>query len=160
MNADIMAYVRDEFKILLGEKTAEEVKVAIGAVYKQNELLDATIRGRDLVTGLPKEVIITDADIKEAIGASIALLVDSVKEVLESTPPEVIADVMHKGIILSGGGSLLQGMVELLANELKVPIHLAEDPLTAVVRGTGVVLEDLDRYRDILIDEENDLPPK
>jgi rod shape-determining protein MreB len=80
--------------------------------------------------------------------------------VLESTPPEVISDVMHKGIILSGGGSLLQGMRELLEHELKIPIHLADDPLTAVVRGTGVVLEDIERYRDVLIDDENDIPPK
>jgi rod shape-determining protein MreB and related proteins len=160
LNADIIAYVRDEFKIQLGEKTAEEVKVAIGAVYRQKELLEATIRGRDLVTGLPKEVIITDADIKEAISPAIAILVDSVKEVLESTPPEVLSDVMHQGIILAGGGSLLQGMRDLLEHELKVPIHLADDPLTAVVRGTGVVLEDMDRYQDILIDDETDLPPK
>ncbi len=160
LNADIIAYVRDEFKILLGEKTAEEVKIAIGSVYRQKELMDATIRGRDLVTGLPKEVVITDADIKEAIAPSIAILVDAIKEVLESTPPEVISDVMHKGIILSGGGSLLQGMRELLEHELKIPIHLADDPLTAVVRGTGVVLEDIERYRDVLIDDENDIPPK
>jgi rod shape-determining protein MreB len=160
LNTDIIAYVRDEFKILLGEKTAEEVKIAIGSVYRQKDLMDATIRGRDLVTGLPKEVVITDADIKEAIAPSIAILVDSIKEVLESTPPEVISDVMHKGIILSGGGSLLQGMRELLEHELKIPIHLADDPLTAVVRGTGVVLEDIERYRDVLIDDENDIPPK
>lgn len=160
LNQDIVAYVRDEFKILLGEKTAEEVKIAIGSVQKRRETQDATIRGRDLVTGLPKEVVITDADIREAISDSIALLVDAVKEVLEATPPEVVSDIMHKGIVVTGGGSLIQGLPELLANELKIPIHLTDDPLTSVVRGTGVILEDLDHFRDILITDDDELPPK
>ncbi len=160
LNADIMTYIRDEFKILLGEKTAEDVKIAIGSVWKSKEPLDATVRGRDLVTGLPKEVVITDADIKEAIGPSIEILVDSIKEVLESTPPEVISDVMHKGIILVGGGALIKGMPELLAHALKLPITVTEDPLTAVVRGTGVVLDDLERYRDILINDDDSIPDR
>lgn len=158
LNRDIIGYVREEFKILLGEKTAEEVKLAIGSVWQQKEPLDATVRGRDLVTGLPKEAVITDTDIREAIGNSIAQLLDSIKEVLELTPPEVISDIMHNGIILTGGGALLLGMKEFLVHELGIPIHLADDPLTAVVRGTGVVLEDFDRYRDILLPDENDLP--
>ena len=160
LNTDIMTYVRDEFKILLGEKTAEEVKMAIGSVHKKRESQDATIRGRDLVTGLPKEVVITDADIREAIGDSVALLVDAIKEVLETTPPEVVSDVMHKGIIVTGGGSLIQGMKELLVGELKIPIHLTDDPLTSVVRGTGIILEDLELYQDILLNEDDDLPPR
>lgn len=160
LNADIVNYVRDEFKILLGEKTAEDAKVAIGSVWKSKDLRDVTIRGRDLVTGLPKEVVLTDADIKEAIGPSIIILVDAIKEVLESTPPEVISDVMHNGIILTGGGSLLAGIKELLEHELKIPVILAEDPLTAVVRGTGIVLENLEKYQDTLISDEDDDPIK
>ncbi len=160
LNRDIITYVRDEFKILLGEKTAEEVKIAIGSVWKQREPLEATIRGRDLVTGLPKEVIITDADIKEAIGHSIATLVDGIKEVLETTPPEVVSDIMHKGLVLVGGGAMLQGMKELLEYELKIPVTIADDPLTAVVRGTGLILEDLEKYQDILLRDDNELPPK
>ncbi|MEA1929281.1 MAG: rod shape-determining protein [Patescibacteria group bacterium] len=156
LNDDIVTYVRDEFKILLGDKTAEEVKIAVGAVVKQPEPLDATIRGRDLISGLPKEVVITDSDIKEAIGASVDTLVDAVKEVLEATPPEVISDIMHKGLVLTGGGALLRGMDNLLSQELKIPVNIADDPLTAVVRGTGVVLEDLDRYWDVLINEGDD----
>lgn len=156
LNSDIITYVRDEFKILLGEKTAEDAKLAIGSVWKSKELVDVTIRGRDLVTGLPKEVVLTDADIKEAIGPSVMLLVDAIKEVLESTPPEVISDVLHNGIVLTGGGSLLYGIKELLEHELKVPVSLAEDPLTAVVRGTGIVLENLAKYQDILIADEDD----
>ncbi len=157
LNKDIITYVRDEFKILLGDKTAEEVKIAVGAVLKRREPLDATIRGRDLISGLPKEVIITDSDIKEAITPSINILVDSVKEVLEATPPEVISDIMHKGLILCGGGALLRGLDELLAQELRIPVTIADDPLTAVVRGAGVVLEDIRRYQETLIDVGDDL---
>ena len=144
-NKDIISYVRDEFKILLGEKTAEEVK--------------ATIRGRDLVTGLPKEVIITDSDIQEAIAVSVSNLVESIKEVLETTPPEVISDIMHKGLVLVGGGALFQGIKTLLEYELKIPITIADDPLTAVVRGTGIILERLEDHRDVLIPDDDRLPP-
>jgi len=160
LNQDIIAYVRDEFKILLGEKTAEEVKVAIGSVYKTIEPMEATIRGRDLVTGLPREVIITDSDIREAIASSIDIFIDAIKEVLESTPPEVISDIMVRGIVVVGGGARIHGMKDLLEKELEIPIHMVEDPITAVVRGTGVVLEDIERYRDILIDNEDELPPR
>jgi rod shape-determining protein MreB len=149
-NNDIITYVRDEFKILLGEKTAEEVKVAIGSVYKTGEPMEATIRGRDLITGLPREVIITDAE----------LFVDAVKEVLESTPPEVISDIMHRGIMVCGGGAQIHGLKELLEKELEIPIHLTDDPLTAVARGTGVILEDLDKFRDILLDSDDRLTPR
>src|SRR3989344_5424129 len=157
LNKDIVTYVRDEFKILLGDKTAEEVKIAVGAVTKQKEPLDATIRGRDLISGLPKEVVITDSDIKEAVSQSIAILIDAIKEVLEATPPEVISDIMHKGLVLTGGGAELRGLDELLAREIRIPVTIADDPLTAVVRGTGVVLEDLDRYRDVLVNENDDI---
>ena len=158
-NKDIISYVRAEFKILLGDKTAEEVKIAIGAVWKQPEPLEATIRGRDLVTSLPKEVIITDSDIQEAIAVSVSNLVESIKEVLETTPPEVISDIMHKGLILVGGGALFKGLQPLLQYELKIPITIADDPLTAVVRGTGIILERLEEYRDILIPDDDRLPP-
>jgi rod shape-determining protein MreB len=160
LNADIMSYVRDEFKILLGEKTAEDVKIQIGSVYKEGPPREAAIRGRDLVSGLPREVVITDADIREAITHSVSILVDSVKEVLESTPPEVISDVMRRGIVLVGGGALISGLPELLAKELEMPIHLEEEPKTAVIRGTGVILEDIGRYSEILIDNEDELPPR
>ena len=158
-NQDIISYVRDEFKILLGEKTAEEVKIAIGAVWKQAEPLEATIRGRDLVTGLPKEVIITDSDIQEAIAVSVSNLVESIKEVLETTPPEVISDIMNKGLILVGGGALFPGIKTLLEYELKIPITIADDPLTAVVRGTGIILERLEEHRGVLVPDDDRLPP-
>lgn len=160
LNEDIMTYVRDEFKILLGEKTAEDVKIAVGSVFDQRDTVEATIRGRDLVTGLPREVVITDRDIREAIGPSMEQFVHAIRETLESTPPEIVSDVMHRGIVLVGGGSLITGMDRLLGTELKIPIHRAEDPLTAVVRGTGIILENLDLYRDILLGDEDDIPPQ
>lgn len=160
LNQDITAYVRDEFKILLGEKTAEEVKKEIGSVIKQVEPMEATIRGRDLITGLPREVVITDSDIREAIMPAIDLLVDSIKEVLESTPPEVVSDIMRQGIVLVGGGAEMIGLAKLFEKELKLPIHMVEEPHTAVVRGAGIVLENLEQYRDLLIDNDDELPPR
>jgi len=159
-NQDIINYVRDEFKILLGERTAEEVKVTIGAATRQGSGNETLVRGRDLVTGLPREVAITDSDIREAIFNSLAIFVDAIKEVLESTPPEVVSDIMRRGLVLTGGSANMRGLRELLEKELEIPIHLADDPLTAVVRGTGIVLDDLDHYRDILIDNEDELPPR
>lgn len=160
LNQDIIEYTRDEFKILLGEKTAEDVKIAIGSVGKNNESLEATIRGRDLVTGLPREVVVTDSDIREAIIKSIRTLVAATKEVIEQTPPELVSDIMHRGIVMVGGSSFLRGLAQLFESEIKIPVYVAEDPVTAVVRGTGVVLEELDNLRDILVQHEEDIPPK
>ena len=159
LNADITSYLRDEFKLLIGEKTAENVKIAVGSVFEGN-FMEAQVRGRDLVTGLPREVIITDADVREAIMPSITMLVDDVREVLETTPPEILSDVMHRGLVLSGGGALISGLDRLLENTLKIPIYVAEDPLTAVVRGAGVVLDDIASYSEQLISVTSDLPPR
>ncbi|MEX0933811.1 MAG: rod shape-determining protein [Candidatus Paceibacterota bacterium] len=158
-NEDIIAYIRNQFKIIIGERTAEDVKIAIGSVLEGQEILEAAVRGRDLVTGLPREVILTDADIREAIAPSVALLLESIKEVLETTPPEVLSDVMTRGIILVGGGASITGLADLLHTELKIPIHIAHDPLTAVVRGTGKILEDLESYREILLENTDDSSP-
>ncbi len=160
LNEDIMGYIRNEFKILIGEKTAEDVKIAIGSVLPQKEPLEAPIRGRDLVTGLPREVIVTDSDIREAIAHSIASLIESTKEVLESTPPEILSDVMKRGIHLTGGGALIKGLAELLQEELEIPVYVSHEPLTAVARGTGIILENIDKFQDVLIEKEDDLPPK
>ena len=159
LNNDIIAYMRDEFKLLIGEKTAEQVKIAIGTVH-EGSYMEAAVRGRDLVTGLPREVIVTDSDIREAIGQSIAQLIDGIKEVLETTPPEILADVMHRGIVLAGGGALIQGFDLLLQNMLKIPIFVADDPLTAVARGTGVVLDDIEFYKEVFLPAHDELPPR
>ena len=156
LNQDIAAYIRSEFKILIGERTAEDVKIAVGTVLKPATPLTTTIRGRDLVTGLPREIVVTDADVREAISSSIASIVEAIKEVIESAPPEVVADVMRQGIYLTGGGALLRGLPELLAAELKVPIHVVDDPLTTVVRGTGMVLENVEKFAPVLIHDDDD----
>ena len=160
LNQDIISYIRDEFKILIGEKTAESVKIAIGSVIEGEAPMEASIKGRDLVTGLPREVIITDSDVREAIAGSINTLIESVKEVLETTPPEILSDVMSRGIVLTGGGALLRGLDTILSEILKIPVYVASDPLTAVARGTGAVLDDVNQFRDILIESEDELPPR
>jgi rod shape-determining protein MreB len=126
LNTDIVSYLKDEFKLLIGEKTAENVKMAIATVT-EGTFLEAQVRGRDLVTGLPREVIITDSDVREAIGPSINILIDGIKEVLETTPPEILGDIMHRGIVLSGGGALLKGLDMLLQNMLKIPVYIADE---------------------------------
>ena len=131
LNNDIISYIRNEFKILIGEKTAEEIKIAVGAVMPR-EALETPIRGRDLITGLPREVIITDSDIREAIGPSIDILVEATREVLETTPPEILSDVMRRGAYLVGGGALIKGIDELISHTLQIPVHIADDPLTAL----------------------------
>lgn len=154
-NADITSYVKDEFKLLIGEKTAENIKLAIASLAPTN-FMEATVRGRDLVTGLPREVILTDGDIREALTPSVSILVDGVKEVLETTPPEILSDIMHRGIVLTGGGALLRGLDVLLQEMLKIPVFIAEDPLTAVARGTGVILDDLEFYQEVLVSADDD----
>lgn len=159
-NADIISYIRNEFKILTGEKTAEQLKIAVGSVVKNDPPLEVALRGRDLITGLPREVVVTDADVREAIGSSVATLIESAREVLEETPPEVLGDIMHRGVVLVGGGALLRGLSELLQSELKIPVHVADDPLTCVARGTGIVLEKLEYFEEALIYDDDDIPPK
>jgi rod shape-determining protein MreB len=156
LNNDIISYIRNEFKILIGETTAEQVKISVGAVVAE-EPLETTIRGRDLITGLPREVIITDSDIREAMGQSIEILLESAKEVLETTPPEILSDVMKRGIYLMGGGALIKGLDVLLRETLKLPVMVADDPLTAIARGAGIILEDLDKFRSVLIENEDDI---
>ena len=121
--------------------------------------METTVRGRDLVTGLPREVIVTDADIRESMSKSARAIAVAVKEVIEETPPELVSDIMHRGIVLVGGGSYLRGLDKLLEVETKIPVRVAEDPLTAVVRGTGVILEDLELLKDALVEHEEELPP-
>ncbi len=159
LNSDIMNYMKDEFKLLIGERTAENVKIAIGSVM-EGEPMEAEVRGRDLVTGLPRQVIVTDSDIREAIMPSVLGLVDGIKEVLETTPPELLSDIMHRGLVLSGGGALLRGFNTLLGNVLKIPIYIAEDPLTAVARGTGVILDEFESFQEVLVNTDDTSIPR
>jgi len=158
-NADIIGHMRSEFKILIGEKSAEEIKIAVASVSPRREILEAIVRGRDLVTGLPREVSIVDSDVRNAIGHSVEELVEAVKEVLETTPPELISDIMQRGIFIAGGGALIRGLPEFLTSSVGVPFVIAPDPLTAVVRGTAIILDDLDLWRDALIRSDDELVP-
>lgn len=159
LNASIVSYIRDQFKVLVGDKTAEDAKVMLASIEHSEDGKEMVVRGRDVVTGLPREVVITDTDIREAISHNVDSIVESVRSVLEKTPPEVLADVMQKGIHISGGGALIPGFAVLLQEVLKVPVYVVPDPLRAVVRGTGIVLENLDQYEEILIDNEGELSP-
>jgi rod shape-determining protein MreB len=156
MNEDIIRYCRDEFNLLVGEKTSEEIKIAIGSAYPLKEKLTVQIRGRDLVSGLPKEVTVNDEQVREAISRSIRIIVNNVKTVIEETPPELLSDIMQRGIILAGGGSLIRGLDKLIANQTDMPVRQMEDPLTAVVRGTGIVLEDLELLKDVLVEDQRE----
>jgi rod shape-determining protein MreB len=157
LNTDIISYVRDHYKILIGEKTAEDIKLKIGSAVPVGEEEEMSIKGRDLVTGLPKEVVITDTDVREAMYVSISQIVESIKEVIETTPPEVLSDIMKKGIILAGGGALIRGMDTLINMQLNLAVTVCEEPLTAVARGCGIILEDVEKYKEVLIKDHDDI---
>jgi len=160
LNSDIIHFAQDEFKVFLGERTAENIKIAIGSAYPIEEKLSAMMRGRDVVSGLPKEIEVTDAQIRRAMERSVGTIVDAVKLTIEDTPPELVADIMSRGIVLVGGGSLLRGFDQLLAEETQMPVKVADDPLTAVARGTGMVLENLDDLREILVSADSAPVPR
>ena len=159
-NEDIIQYVRSKFKVLIGEKTAERLKIDICSAIPLEQPLETTMRGRDLISGLPKEIKINDTHIRKAISQSLVLLLDSVKQVLEMTPPEIVADILNRGVYLSGGGALIKNLDKLLSDVIKVPVYVVDNPLTSVARGTGVVLDDLKSYREILIQDEDGIPLK
>lgn len=156
LDDDVTNYIRDHFKVLIGDKTAEDIKILLASIVRLDTAQETVVRGRDVVTGLPREVMITDADVREAISHSVDSIIEAVRDVLERTPPEILADVMQRGIFVSGGGALIPGVAPLLEEALQVSVHIVPDPLTSVVRGTGIVLENLDKYREVLIDNENE----
>lgn len=157
LNQDIINYLRDEYKILVGEKTAEEIKIKIGAI-DDAEHLESEVRGRDIITGLPRQILVNNHDIREAIAHSISFLVEGVKEVLEGTPPEIVSDIMQRGIYLIGGGALIRGLAELIQQELEIPVYIGEEPLHTVVLGTKKILEQISDYQQILIHQDDELP--
>lgn len=159
-NEDIISFIRSKFKILIGEKTSESLKIAIGSVLPLQTPLEAAIKGRDLVTGLPREVTVNDEDVREAIALSVDNVIEGAREVLETTPPEIVSDVMARGVFVVGGGALIKGLPELLAESLKIPVHVADDPMTAVARGAGIILENFKKFFDVLIENEDELPPQ
>ena len=142
---DILQYIKKEYKLLIGERTAEAIKINIGTVYPGSRDESMEIRGRDMVTGLPRTVTIHSSEIEKALHESVSLIVQSAKNVLEKTPPELSADIIDRGVCITGGGALLHGMDQLLIQELKVPVFVADNPIDCVAIGTGLMLDNIDR---------------
>ena len=141
----IMAYIKKEFNLMIGERTAEQVKMELGSAYKtEDEEMSMEIKGRDMITGLPKTVTVTDTQIRDALKEPVYAIIESIKTTLEKTPPELAADIMEKGIMLAGGGALLRGLDELINHETNMPVHIAESPLDCVVLGAGKALDNFD----------------
>jgi rod shape-determining protein MreB len=172
---DIIQFVQEEYKLLIGERMAENIKIGIGLAYsadggtkfaaagnKKEKVIkrDFKMRGRNLVTGLPEEIMISEDEIRRAIDKSVRQIVNEIKIAIEETPPELVADIMANGIYLCGGGSQLRGLDELIAKETKMPVKTVEDPKTTVVRGAGMVLENLDQLHEVLIETKELEPPK
>jgi rod shape-determining protein MreB and related proteins len=160
MDTDIVSFARREYNLLMGERTAEEIKIAVGSAYPQENDRTVTFRGRDLLTGLPRSVEVSSDQIREALEPSVAQIIDAIKETIEETPPELVADIMDQGIVLAGGGALLAGLDRRVADATQMPVHIADDPLTCVVRGTGRVLEDLDTLERVLVSEQFTRAPR
>ncbi|MDP3965106.1 MAG: rod shape-determining protein [bacterium] len=150
LDQNIIQYARENFNLLLGELTAERIKVKVAMAGDIQEPLETKMRGRDLISGLPREVSINSFQVQEAIQRSIRLIIENVKDTIESTPPELVADIFERGIVLTGGGALLDGLDKVIHKETQIPVHIADDPLTCVVRGTGLVLDDLAKLKDVL----------
>ena len=151
MDSDLVAYARNKYNLLIGERMAERVKIAIGSAYPLREEKTMTLRGRNLVSGLPEAVEVSSIEVREALSTSVQTIIDVLKETIDETPPEIIADLMETGICMAGGGSQVQGFAQRLTDELKVRVWVAEDPMTCVARGAGHILEDLENLKRFLV---------
>lgn len=159
LNQDIIDYSQEKYKLLIGVRTAERIKINIGIVYFEKEpdkkdIKEMAMRGRNLITGLPEEVIINQIDVKKALEKSVNQIINEIKNTVEVTPPELLSDIMKKGIYLAGGGAQLRGLDKLVTKETKIPCYVMEDPMTGVARGAGMVLENLDEYHDVLVETD------
>jgi rod shape-determining protein MreB len=151
LDQDIVSYMRNKYNLLIGERIAEQAKIAIGSVYHLPEEKTMLMRGRNLVTGLPEAVEVSSVEIREAMAGSIQTIIDTIKDALDETPPEIVADLMEMGVCLSGGGALLKGIDKRLNDELHVRVWVAEDPMSCVARGAGMILEDYGHLARLLV---------
>ena len=151
MDLDIVQYVRNKYNLLIGERMAEQAKIAIGSAYHLQEEMTLVLRGRNLITGLPDAVEISSVELREAIAGSVQTIIDTIKDAMDEVPPEIIADLMETGVCLAGGGSLLRNLDKRLSDELHIRAWVAEDPMTCVVRGAGMILEDYDNLQHLLV---------
>ncbi len=154
LDNSIISYIKRKYNLLIGERTAEDVKIGIGSAYPFEGEATMDIKGRDLMDGLPKNITITSEEIREALADPLSMVLDAIRTTLEKTPPELSADIIDHGITLTGGGALLRGMDKLVEKETGMPVHIAENPLDCVAMGTGKVLDDIDRLRELLADED------
>lgn len=157
LNRNIVQYAREQFNLLIGERVAESIKMQIGSASPLRESLETTMRGRDLVSGLPKEVTISDGQVRHAMARSIKLMIENIKAILEATPAELVADIYERGIVLTGGGALLKNIDQAIADATQIPVRIADDPLTCVVRGTGILLDNPALLADVRIPETLDV---
>jgi rod shape-determining protein MreB len=151
MDQDIINYVRNKYNLLIGERMAERIKLAVGSAYPLKEEKTFPVRGRNLVSGLPEAIEISSVEVREALASSVRVIIDTLKDAIDEVPPELVADLMEIGVCLAGGGSQLQGLPDRLSNELHMHVWLAEDPMTCVARGAGLILEDLELNRRFLV---------
>jgi rod shape-determining protein MreB len=157
MNRNIMQYAREVFNLYVGESHAEHIKIKVGSAIDLSESIEFPMRGRDVMTGLPKEIMINDGHVREALDRSVTTIIDHIKMTLETTPPELTADIHERGIMLSGGGSLLRGLDEIISRATNISVRLVDDPLTSVVRGTGILLEDMSLLREVCLPSARDV---
>jgi rod shape-determining protein MreB len=156
MDLEVLQYIRNKYNLLVGERIAEQVKWSIGSAFQLPVEKTTEVRGRNLVTGLPESIVVSSVEMREALTGSVQVIVDTVKDALDEAPAEIIADLMDMGICLAGGGALLQGLAERLSDELNLRVWVAEDPLTCVVRGTGIILDDFQNNSRFLVGLERD----
>jgi rod shape-determining protein MreB len=151
MDQDIILYLRNKYNLFIGERMAEQVKIEIGSAYSLQEEKTMAVRGRNLVTGLPESVEISSIEIREALAGSVQVIVDTIKDALDEAPPEIVSDLIETGVCLAGGGSQIKGLADRLSEEVHLRVWTAEDPMTCVARGAGMILEDLDAYSRLLV---------
>lgn len=152
LDQDIITYIRNKYNLLIGERMAEQIKMTVGSAYPLPTEKTMRVRGRNLITGLPEELEISSVEVREGISGSVQVIIDTIKDALDEAPPEIVADLMENGICLAGGGALLLGLKERLTDELNLRVWVAEDPLTCVARGAGMVLEDIEKFSKLLVD--------
>ena len=156
LDQDIIEYLRSKYNLFIGEQMAEKVKIAIGSAYPLKDEKTVDVRGRNLITGLPEAIEVSSVEIREALSASVQVIIDTIKDALDESPPEILSDLIDNGICLAGGMSQLQGLAERVSNEVRVRVWVAEDPMTCVARGAGIVLDNLDEYEQLLVGLERD----
>lgn len=154
LDSFIIQYIKKKYNLLIGERTAEDIKIEIGSAYPFEGEASMDIKGRDLMDGLPKNITVTSEEVREALADPLSMILDAIRVTLEKTPPELSADIIDHGITLTGGGALLRGLDQLVSNETGMPVHIAENPLDCVALGTGKVLDDIDRLHELLTDDD------